>query len=109
MIGVNAPPQRALSQRMAWARSRSRVGSHVVKARVRLGKQPASPAPKSARVTSRDVAFHTQPVAAVKNDHHTTTRVRTRRGPSRSPSQPPGISKSAYAQENTVNAQPICT
>src|ERR1700730_4873097 len=107
MIGVNAPPQRALSQRMAWARSRSSVGSHVVNARVRLGKQPASPAPKSARVTSREVAFHTQPVAAGNNDPHPTPRVKPRRAPSRSPSHPPGISKSAYDQENTVNAQPI--
>jgi hypothetical protein len=51
--------------------------------------------PKSVRVTSSDARFQTQPVAAVKNDHQTTTRMRTRRGPMRSPSQPPGISKSA--------------
>src|SRR6266849_4950284 len=107
MSGVNAPPQRALSQRMAWARSRSCFGIHVVKARVMLGKHPASPAPKSVRTTSREVSFHTQPVAAVKNDHQITMRIRTRRGPRRSPSQPPGISKSAYAQEKTENAQAI--
>ena len=36
-----------------------------------------------------------QPVAAVKNDHHSTTRMSTLRGPSRSPSQPVGISNNA--------------
>ena len=67
----------------------------MVKALVRLGKQPASPAPKSARVTRSETKLHVQPVAAVKNDHQSTTRVSTLRGPSLSPSQPPGISKSA--------------
>ena len=42
-----------------------------------------------------DGAMHAQPVAAVKNDHQITIRISTRRGPIRSPSQPPGISKSA--------------
>ena len=67
---MNAPLQRAANQSVPCARSRSFIGSQVVKMRVRLGKQPASPAPKSARVTISDVALHTQPVAAVKNDHH---------------------------------------
>ena len=35
------------------------------------------------------------PVAAVKADHHTTTRISTFRGPIQSPIQPPGISKRA--------------
>ena len=55
------------------------------------------------------MALHAQPVAAVKNDHHTTMRMRTRRGPMRSPIHPPGISNSAYAQANAENTQPICT
>ena len=42
-----------------------------------------------------DVAFQTQPVAAVKNDHQRTIRIRTLRGPMRSASHPPGISKIA--------------
>src|SRR5262245_24173698 len=92
--GVKAPPQRADSHRMLWAFTRSSGGSQVVKALVRFGKQPASPAPKSARVTTSDRKLQVQPVAAVKNDHQTTTRVSTLRGPSLSPSQPPGISKS---------------
>ena len=36
-----------------------------------------------------------------------TTRMSTLRGPILSPSQPPGISKSAYAQPNAVKAKPI--
>ena len=80
---------------MPWAFTRSSGLSQVVKALVRFGKQPASPAPKSARLTASETKFQVQPVAAVKNDHHSTTRVSTLRGPSLSPSQPPGISKSA--------------
>jgi 2-dehydro-3-deoxy-D-arabinonate dehydratase len=45
-------------------------------------------------------ADHAQPVAAVKNDHHSTTRIRTFFGPNRSPSQPPGIWNGAYASVN---------
>jgi hypothetical protein len=77
--------------------------------RVMFGKHPASPAPNNVRVTSSEGKLHTQPVAAVKNDHQTTIRVSTRRGPKRSASQPPGISKRAYAQPNTENAHAICT
>ncbi len=44
---------------------------------------------------SSDGRFQIQPVAAVKKDHHTTIRIRTRRGPMRSPASRPGISKSA--------------
>jgi hypothetical protein len=67
----------------------------VVNDFVMFGKQPASPAPNRKRVTHIDVKFHIQPVAAVKNDHHSTIRNSTRRGPSQSPSHPPGISNSA--------------
>ena len=80
---------------MPCARTFSSGRSQVAKARVRLGKQPASPIPKRKRVTMREVRFHTHPVAAVKKDHHTTTRMRVFRGPNRSPSQPVGISNSA--------------
>ena len=83
------------SQTHAWVRSRSLTGSHVVSTRVRFGNAPASPAPKSARVKMSDEGFHTQPVAAVKNDHQMTIRMRTRRGPILSPSHPPGISNTA--------------
>ena len=66
-----------------------------MKALVRFGKHPASPTPNRKRVTTSDNQLHTQPVAAVKNDHHTTMRISTLRAPMRSPSQPPGISNTA--------------
>src|SRR5262245_14627306 len=93
--GVNAPPHLALSQRMPCARTRSVAGSQMVKTLVKFGKHPASPAPKSNRQTIIETRFHAQPVAAVKNDHITTTFISTRRGPNRSPNQPVGTSKSA--------------
>ena len=104
---MKAPLRRVASQTLAWARSRSLTGSQVVSTRVRFGNAPASPAPKSARVTMSDEGLHTQPVAAVKNDHQMTIRMRTRRGPILSPSQPPGISKTAYAQANAASVHPI--
>ena len=93
--GVNAPLTRVASHSVAWARSRSLTGSQVVKTRVRFGKAPASPAPNNARIATRDEPFQAQPVAAVNSDHQMTIRMSTRRGPIRSPSQPPGISKIA--------------
>ncbi len=105
--GVKAPPQRAKLHMMPCARTRSCGGSHVVNAFVRFGKQPASPAPNRNRVTAIDVKFHIQPVAAVKNDHQSTMRNSTRRGPIQSPIHPPGISKIAYAKANAVKIAPI--
>ena len=100
---MSAPPQRAASHSTLCARTRSCRGSHVVKALVMLGKQPASPAPNRKRTTIMLSAEPTQPVAAVKNDHHSTTRISTRLGPNRSPSHPPGISNRAYASVNAPN------
>src|SRR6266545_3264380 len=93
--GVKAPPQRALNHITPTARLRSSRGSQFVNILARLGKQPASPAPKRKRVTKSETRFHAQPVAAVKNDHQMTTRINTLRGPILSPSQPPGISNNA--------------
>src|SRR5262252_9429704 len=106
--GVNAPPQRALIHRIPCAFTLSLGGSHAVKAFVKLGKQPASPAPNRNRVTTIEAKFQAQPVAAVKNDHHTTMRISTRRAPITSPIQPPGISHSAYARVNAENIRPVC-
>src|SRR5438046_2336634 len=106
--GVNAPPQRALNHMMDCARVRSCAGNQIMNDFVRLGKQPASPAPKKKRARSSDDKFQAYPVAAVKIDHIMTTRSKTLRGPIQSPSQPPGISNSAYASENVENARPIC-
>src|SRR5436190_4594384 len=75
--GVNAPPQRALSHMMPWARTRSASGNQMLKAFVRLGKQPASPMPKKSRQKMSEVRLHAQPVAAVNTDHIKTTRINT--------------------------------
>ena len=47
--GVKAPPQRALIHMIPCARTRSTTGSQIVKALVRFGKHPASPAPNMKR------------------------------------------------------------
>ena len=80
---------------MPWARTRSLSGSQVVKVFVKFGKQPASPMPNRARVAVSETKLQAHPVAAVKNDHHSTMRMRTLRGPIQSPRYPPGISNSA--------------
>src|SRR5713101_6580335 len=98
--GVNAPPQRAAIHRMPCAFTLSSGGSQVVKDLVKLGKQPASPAPNINRVVTMEAKFQAHPVAAVKNDHHTTIRISTLRAPKRSPRYPLGISNSAYARVN---------
>src|SRR5216117_2707254 len=78
--GVKAPPQRALNHITPTARLRSFRGSQFVNIFARFGKHPASPAPKRNRVTSSAPRFQAQPVAAVKADHQTTTRISTLRG-----------------------------
>ena len=78
-----------------WARTRSWPGSQRENTLARLGKQPASPTPNRKRKVSSDQKFQAQPVRIVNADHIVTTRMRTARGPIRSPSQPPGISKLA--------------
>src|SRR5258706_4132723 len=85
--GVKAPPQRALNHIAPTARLRSSRGNQLVIIFARFGKQPASPAPKRKRVINRAARFQAQPVAAVKHDQQTTTRVSTLRRPSLSPSQ----------------------
>ena len=47
-------------------------------------------------------------MAAVKNDHQITIRIRTLRGPMTSPRNPPGISNAAYDQLKIRNTQPSC-
>src|ERR1044071_3146742 len=83
--GVKAPPQRALIHITACARVRSKRGNQVLNALVRFGKQPASPAPNKNRVTIIETWFQAHPVAAVKKDHQSTTRMSTRRAPILSP------------------------
>src|SRR5207302_11251229 len=96
--GVNAPAQRALNHRMACARVRSWSGNQIMKALVRFGKQPASPAPKENRAMTREAKFQTYPVPAVKTDHRITTRSNTLRAATPSPTQPARVAKSAAPQ-----------
>src|SRR5260370_19955330 len=79
--GVKAAPQRAAAALSPSAMGRSDGGSQELNTFANPGKQPASPAPNSSRVTSKDCRFQTHPVAAAKNDHHNTIRVSTLRGP----------------------------
>src|SRR5687767_5584614 len=78
-----------------------------------LGNAPASPAPKRKRntinvpsppITQDPICKPTAPVSAVNTDHQITIRNNVPRGPQISPSQPVGISKTAYAIANAVNA-----
>src|ERR1700684_1898318 len=48
--GVNAPPQRAKAHSKPGGVTRSPAGSHMLSMRVRIGKHPASPAPKRKRM-----------------------------------------------------------
>lgn len=102
MSGVNAPPQRAASHMIDCARVRSSPVNQLPNAFVRLGKAPASPTPNRKRMAISDQNPVASPVAIVKPDHQTTIRVSTARGPMRSPSQPPGTSKIAYARLNII-------
>ncbi len=77
---------------MPCARTRSARGSQMVKAFVKLGKQPASPAPNSVWVVNSDAKFHVAPVMAMNADHQITIRISTLRGPIQSPRNPLGIS-----------------
>ena len=76
-----------------FAFPRSRDGNQREKLRTMFGKAPASPAPNRKRIVTSPPKLRAVPVSAVNADHHNTIRVRTRRGPRRSPSQPDGISK----------------
>ena len=93
--GVKAPPSRALVHMIPCARVRSSNGSQRLNALVRFGKAPASPAPNRKRVAINETQLKAHPVATVKNDHHSTMRRSTLRGPMRSPRYPAGISNRA--------------
>ena len=89
--GVIAPPQREHSHMTLTPRLRSRAGSQLVKALARLGKAPASAAPKRNCAVTREARPQARPVAAVKNDQRSTIAVKTRRGPFRSPANRRGL------------------
>jgi len=88
----NMPPNRDPRNITPFARPRSRTGNHFENARAMFGNAPASPAPNRNLMATSDVMPCAAPVSIVKPDHHSTMRVRTRRGPLTSPSQPDGIS-----------------
>src|SRR4051794_33270875 len=74
--GVAAPPPREHPPTNAPAPRRDCSGTQVLNMRVRLEKQPASPAPNRNRTVHIDTKFQAAPVRAVNTDHATTMRVR---------------------------------
>ena len=79
-------------------------------ARVRASGRPADVAARyRTPVTIIDPADQVSAVAAVKVDHQTTIPVSARRGPKRSPTQPPGIWNKAYPIWKALKIQPIVT
>ena len=86
------PPTRDPKNMTPLALPRSLSGNHRERLRDMFGNAPASPAPNRNLVATSDRNPTAAPVSIVKADHHKTMRVRTRRGPATSPSQPDGIS-----------------
>src|SRR5215510_14569078 len=107
--GVNAAPKRAPECVTPCAKPRSLAGSQNESARVAVGNAPASPIPKRNRTTYIDHLPRASAVMAVKADHQRAIAANIRRGPNRSPSQPPGIRKSAYDKLNPLKIQPSVT
>src|SRR5689334_13692081 len=73
-----------------------------------LGYVPDSPTPKRKRIANNPIRPVANPVSAVHNDQNNTMRIKTARGPMRSPSMPEGISNNAYANEKDASTQPNC-
>src|SRR5262245_7586870 len=70
--GATAPPTRLPRNTTPWANPRSGSGNQREKLREIFGNAPASPAPKRNRVATSEPRFQANPVAVVKNDHHST-------------------------------------
>src|SRR5438874_202295 len=104
--GEMAPPIRLAIQTMPCALARSTVGNQREMLEELLGYAPASPAPNKNRIGSSIWKLAANPVKVVKADHHSTIRVRTFRGPIRSPIEPLGISNAAYEIAKTPTTQP---
>src|SRR6202453_3327375 len=107
--GVRAPPKREPACVAPCAKPRSVGNIQRESDRVAIGKAPASPIPKRKRINAIDPALQASTVAQVNRDHHVTMSVSARRGPIRSPSQPPGIWKIAYAHWNELRIHPMVT
>src|SRR5581483_2365988 len=93
--GVIAPPKRDPAWVTPWAKPRSVGRIQRESDRVAIGNAPASPKPKNTWITSIEAEFQASAVKAVNTLHQLTTIVKARRAPMVSPSQPPGIWKSA--------------
>src|SRR5260370_21885437 len=93
------------------ARARSSLGNQREMQEEKLGKAPASPAPKEKRMARRAQKFEAPPVREVKTDHQSTMRAKILRGPQRAAREPSGISKAAYATTKIppTQAQPAGT
>ena len=91
--GVKAAPSREPAWVTPCAQPRSEGSIHRDRLRVAIGNAPASPTPKR----NRQIPMLTAPTITAVSDvnalHHSTISVNARRGPKRSPSQPPGIWK----------------
>ena len=88
--GVIAIARRLKQWVMPCTNPRSDFGNQSCMARLAVGKAPASPRPKAKRTQKKEVAPDAQAVAAVIKDQNGTITRRTRLGPKKSASQPPG-------------------
>src|SRR5215212_3352003 len=98
MKGVAVAPSAWPMQTAPIARPRCAAGNQRETVEALFGIAPASPAPKSMRTTKSDAKPKVAAVSIVKADHQSTMRVSALRVPKRSPNQPEGTSKSAYAK-----------
>jgi len=76
---------------------------------IQLGYVPDSPIPNKNLTTNKPARPDTKPVSPVKRDQNKTMRIKTFRGPIRSPYAPEGISNKAYAKANDANTHPNCS
>ena len=104
-----APPAPMPAKKNPCARPRSAAGIQREKACETFGAAPASAAPNRKRIASRDAKLHANAVPAVHADQSTTMAASTRRGPSRSPSQPMGMWNSAYPHTKALKTHPMAS
>src|SRR4051812_28263480 len=107
--GVMAAPSREPACVIPCAKPRSEGSIQRERDRVAIGNAPASPMPNRKRQAIMEPALHMPINEAQKMDHHATIPASARRGPKRSPSQPPGIWKIEYAHRNAPSIQPMVT
>ena len=98
--GVIPAPNPTPAKMMPFAIPRSDDGIHAATTQLVAGYTTASPIPSNRRnaikIASGRATFGvTSVTAAVNNPHQITPSIKTRRGPSRSASQPPGAWKNA--------------